>query len=232
MIAKNTPEFVAYIKSLSSKTPIELTCPRCNCIFTKSKKSIVAKFNTFNNRKNIYCSKQCSNAASITIEKVSCLHCSKEFLKHLNQIKKHPNNFCSRSCAAIYNNTHKTTGTRRSKLERWIESQLKILLPDLELLFNKKSAAESEVDIYIPSLKLAFEINGILHYKPIYGDKKLQSILNNDAKKALSCKERNIKLVVIDVSTHTRFTEESSKKYLDIILNHIKGAGYRSCIDT
>lgn len=35
---------------------------------------------------------------------VKCQCCDKEFNKSLNQIKKGPNNFCSRSCAAKINN--------------------------------------------------------------------------------------------------------------------------------
>lgn len=36
--------------------------------------------------------------------KVNCQNCGKEFDKFPNQIKKHPINYCSRSCAAIINN--------------------------------------------------------------------------------------------------------------------------------
>ena len=35
---------------------------------------------------------------------VSCLHCNKEFEKSNSDIKKSPNNYCSRSCAAKRNN--------------------------------------------------------------------------------------------------------------------------------
>jgi len=44
-----------------------------------------------------------------------------------------------------------------------------MLYPDLVIHFNKKDAINSELDIYIPSLKLAFELNGIFHYEPIFG---------------------------------------------------------------
>ena len=76
--------------------------------------------------------------------------------------------FCNHSCAATYNITHKTVGTRRSKLEVWLESQLRELYPNLTLLPNDKTAINSELDFYFPELKLAFELNGIFHYEPIY----------------------------------------------------------------
>ena len=39
-------------------------------------------------------------------------------------------------------------------------------------------AINSELDVYVPSLNLAFELNGIFHYEPIYGEKKLNQILS------------------------------------------------------
>lgn len=72
--------------------------------------------------------------------------------------------------------------------------------PELLILYSDKSAIESELDIYIPSLKLAIEIQGIFHYKPIFGDLKLKQIQDNDLNKKLICFEKNIKLICINVS--------------------------------
>lgn len=130
--------------------------------------------------------------------------------------------FCNHSCSAAYNNTHKTKGCRRSKLEIYLESQLKLLFPNLDLRFNEKSAINSELDIYIPSLKLAFELNGIFHYEPIYGADKLSQIQNNDNRKFQACLERGIELCIIDTSTYSYFKEQTAKKYLEIVLNIIR----------
>lgn len=75
--------------------------------------------------------------------------------------------------------------------------------------------------IYIPSLKLAFELNGIFHYEPIYGEDKLNQIQNNDIEKNKSCINEGIKLCVINTSEQKYFKEKSSKKYLNIISNNI-----------
>ena len=50
-----------------------------------------------------------------------CTNCGKKFYKRPAEQKKTKNHFCSRSCAATYNNTHKKFGIRRSKLEKWLE---------------------------------------------------------------------------------------------------------------
>ena len=46
---------------------------------------------------------------------------------------------------------------------------------DLTFSCNQKEIIGSELDFYFPTLKLAIQINGPLHYYPIYGKKKLDS---------------------------------------------------------
>ena len=171
--------------------------------------------------KKYYCSKKCrfTGLNKKEKEKVECKNCNKEFFKFTCQIKKTLNNFCSQSCAATFNNKNKTHGTRRSKLEIYLEKQLILLYPDLEFHFNRKDAINSELDIYIPYLKLAFELNGIFHYEPIYGKEKLASIKNNDGRKFQACLEKEIELCIIDSSALSYFKEASAKKYLDFVTN-------------
>jgi hypothetical protein len=164
-----------------------------------------------------YCSKKCKCESQNNKIFVNCLNCNKEFKKYLNQIKKSPNHFCSQSCAAIYRNTHKTKGYRRSKLEQFLEIELNKIYLNLEMLFNDKITINSELDIYIPSLKLAFELNGIFHYEPIYGNNKLNQIQNNDNRKFQACIEHGIELCLIDASKQKYFKEQSSRDFLLII---------------
>jgi hypothetical protein len=127
----------------------------------------------------------------------------------------------SRSCAGTYNNAHKTHGYNRSKLELWLEKQLPILYPKIKFIFNERLTLGAELDIYIPELKLAFELNGIFHYEPIFGSNKLNEIQNRDQLKFKLCLENKIGLCVIDTSTQKYFKEESSRKYLKIITDII-----------
>jgi hypothetical protein len=90
-------------------------------------------------------------------------------IKNRSDLKrKSKRTFCNSSCAASYNNTHKATGTRVSKLEKWMAEKLDIIYPSLEIHYNRKDAINSELDIYIPALKLAIELYGIFHYEPIF----------------------------------------------------------------
>lgn len=92
-----------------------------------------------------------------------------------------------------------------------------MLYPALVFHFNRKDAINAELDIYIPSLKLAFELNGLFHYEPIFGADKLAQIQNNDERKYQACIEHGIELCLIDVSSFKNFKEKGAVKYLSII---------------
>jgi hypothetical protein len=192
------------------------------CDFCKKEFLFVGTRKYYNRYKHHFCSKFCNGQYQIRSQKVLCKNCGKEFVKLLSNIKTSPNHFCSKSCAVTYNNTHKTNGYRRSKIEFWLESKLTELYPDEEILFNDKTAINSELDIYFPRLKLAFELNGIFHYEPIYGKERLKQTQTNDQRKFLLCQQKGISLCIIDVSELKYFKEEKLKKYLNIITKIIQ----------
>lgn len=187
-------------------------CTICDSIFHKRKRVIQRISKSYANGNGKYCSPKCSGSNLSTLKTVECKQCKKVFQKRPSQITS--NSFCSQSCSATYNNTHKTHGTRRSKLEVWLEQQLLSLYPSLEFHFARKDAINSELDIYIPSLKLAFELNGIFHYEPIYGPEKLAQIQNNDDRKYQACIEHGIELCLVDVSSFIKFKPQGALKYL------------------
>lgn len=192
-----------------------------NCYFCKKDfKKYIGHFNVCKeaNQKLFFCSRRCYgfHITSIKTFKVSCSQCGIEMIRRKSSFKG-KNVFCSQSCGATYNNTHKTHGTRRSKLEVFLEEKLKELYPNLHIVFNGKETINSELDIYIPSLKLAFELNGIFHYEPIYGADKLKSIQNNDTRKFQACLEKGIELCIVDTSKLKYFKISNVQKYLDII---------------
>ena len=205
----------------STEKSISCICYTCDNIFYIDKSVALRHFNKKRSLANKYCSKKCQNIGQIKFKEVSCKECNKKFTKGLSAIKKYPNHFCNHSCAATYNNMHKSKGTRRSKLEIYLENNLIKLYPNIKFQFNKKNAINSELDIFIPEIKLAFELNGIFHYEPIYGDAKLASIKNNDNRKFQACLEKQIELCIIDTSKLKYFKESNAKPFLEIIENII-----------
>ena len=197
-------------------------CCQCNKSFYKEKRAINKALKNIDGHTAQFCSASCKTIFNGSTKILNCTNCNTIFKKCFKDFKRSINHFCSQSCAGIYNSQHKTrNGSRRSKLEVYLEEQLTILYPKLEIHFNKREAINSELDIYIPSLKLAFELNGIFHYEPIYGNKKLSQIKNNDGRKFQACIENKIELVLIDVSTQKYFKIETSTKFLNIIIEII-----------
>lgn len=106
--------------------------------------------------------------------------------------------------------------------------QISLIYNNIKIIYNDRKTIGAELDIYIPSLKLAFELNGIVHYEPIFGKEKLSRIQTNDNRKFQACLEKNIELCTIDISSQKYFKEESSNDFLNIITNiiNIKMAGH------
>jgi hypothetical protein len=73
----------------------------------------------------------------------------------------------------------------------------------------------------VPHINLAFELNGIFHYEPIFGEDKLIQIKNNDARKYQACLEKSIELCIIDTSSLKNFKPNKATEYLCIIENFI-----------
>lgn len=147
----------------------------------------------------------------------------KRYCKECNQelTKKWSISFCGNSCAASYNNKNKKTGTRRSKLEKYIEKELLAEFTKEEIVFNSKEIIGSELDIYFPKLKLAFEINGVFHYRPIYGEDKFKRIQELAEEKRIKCQDKNITLVEIDTRDQLQFNESKSKVFVDEIVRRV-----------
>jgi len=206
------------LESLKSREKVELECNFCSNSFRKPKNKVLEYLKNSNNKRCYrFCSSHCAGLSKQTIKIVKCHQCNKELTKFASDLKKIKFPFCSRSCAAYYHNAHKTKGSQCSKLEIWIEKQLLILYPLLRINYNEINTINAELDIYIPSLKLAFELNGIFHYEPIFGNKKLVKTQNNDQRKFIACAELGISLCVIDTTSLKYFKEDNAKKFLNII---------------
>ncbi len=199
---------------------VELVMPIVDCqnCGKKAAKSNGRYNEAIKNGWNFFCSIKCRYGYQEKGKEFSCAWCSQTISKTPAQIKKTKATvFCSKSCAACYNNKHKQTGTRRSKLECYLEQQLKLNLPNLNFLCNTKIPIGTELDFYFPELKPAIEINGFLHYQPIYGSGKLKRIQEIDREKADKCRQTSIKLFIIDVSQEFHLSQKVKDKHWETV---------------
>lgn len=195
-----------------------IKCEQCNELHYKAQCELIKGYQR---NKRFFCSRKCHHDYQSTTQKVVCTNCNTVFEKLPSQITKSKsgNNFCSKSCAATFNNKNKSYGTRRSKLEEHIEDQLKINYPHLIFQCNSKVIIGSELDFYFPSLKLAIQLNGPLHYQPIYGQNKLNQIQLLDQEKRNICNKTNIKLIEIDCSNDKYLNKNLKNKRWEEIKN-------------
>ena len=201
------------------QTTKQLTCQKCNKIYPRTASQLASARSR--GVKNNFCGTQCKLDFSRLRESVTCTNCLVPFEKFPSQMRS-PNSFCSSSCAARYNNRHRKYGQRRSKFERWMETRFAEVFPELEIHFNRKDTIESELDVYIPSLRLAIEFNGPQHYKPIFGDEAFANTQANDALKRKVCAEKGIRLVELDMSDLTSIKNYKLEKYVKETLKTVE----------
>jgi hypothetical protein len=205
-----------------SRQLLPLLCIQCGSVFYKRKHHILENTLSPERGPMDFCSTKCYGAHRQQATPITpCAQCGTPVRRLITQRVKFKHVFCGHSCSAQYNNAHKIKGTRVSKLEKWLAVELPKRYPKLEFHFNRKDAINGELDIYIPSLKLAFELNGIFHYEPIYGPDKLASIQTNDTRKMQACLERGIELCIVDTSTQLYFKEATAMRFMGIIVDVI-----------
>lgn len=225
------------------------TCATCSKQFIRARQvsAYVSKHSTKHPK---FCSHQCYWESIKTIQPVNCITCNQSYKPSPSSHSKycsrrcfrialpakchqclsgiHPDDakikyktyrFCNLQCKELYIKLSQHYGV--SKLERWIQTQLLLLYPTIHFEFNQRAAINGELDIYIPSLNLAFELNGPFHYEPIYGPEKLKNVQNNDNRKFQACLEQGIELCIIDTSKQRKASIKTSQPYLGIICNLI-----------
>ena len=187
----------------------KITCKHCKKVVDRESKQKYKQHDK--SRKNTFCSQKCVHAYYNLSITQSCRQCGNPVKRALGQFRKSQsgNIFCDKSCACSFNNTQKRK-SRRSKCEIYLIELLQGKYPNLDILATDKKLLDGyEVDIAIPSIGLAIEWNGIVHFKPIYGQVKLNKIQKRDAEKLKIASKKKINLIVIPdlVSTKTRVEE-------------------------
>lgn len=136
---------------------------------------------------------------------------------HISKIKgyKCPDEFFCRQC---FPNVSYGEEALRRIVERHYNVEFKNVRPDW--LKGKKN--NLELDCYNDDLKLAFEFNGITHYKPIYGIKRFKIQCENDLIKQRKCAENGVKLYIIKDLINNENKKNDNSHVLTNIISQLK----------
>lgn len=141
---------------------------------------------------------------------LQCKNCHHSFFQIKKEVasvrrgrrKKKTLEFCSRSCKAKHDVKNGTLRTKsRSKPEIMLCDLISKDFTCLTIVINDRRTLPSglEIDISFPDIKVGIEVNGITHYKPIYGDEKFERRVENDRLKNEEAKELGITLLTVDI---------------------------------
>jgi hypothetical protein len=206
------------ISSYKSQELLPLECEHCHKIFHKRKGDVTMSMKGHPDFALRFCSLKCHHLKRVkdTHVEVACEQCGECVLKQISWIKKNKHNFCSRSCSARFQNAHKTLGSsRKSKAETYLAGLIRTDFKEIKVEENTRDVLPSglELDIYLPALNLAIELNGPLHFFPIFGLNKLLSIQDKDIRKQVEAHTVGCQLIVLNTS-HYKYWPETMR-FLD-----------------
>lgn len=134
--------------------------------------------------------------------------------------------FCCKSHKTQYANQYQIIHKPKSRAETLLCNLIKENFPNLTIRENARDILPSklEIDILIPEHKLAIELNGPVHYIPMYGQEKLDKVKNKDLIKQSEIQQLGLNLIIIDISqlnsrqSTDLFIKEYFEKYIKPIL--------------
>lgn len=152
---------------------------------------------------------------------LTCEGCGKPVVRAASEIRKtkHGKPYCSKSCRMRHYNHHvlKPSGYQRSGAEDEMIVLIQRDFPALKIVPNDRQTLSSglEIDIHLPEAKLAIELNGPVHYRPIYGEERFAKVQAKDVLKHAEIQAKGLALLVLDVSRL-----KSKKRQHEFIAKH------------
>ena len=104
----------------------------------------------------------------------------------------------------------------RSQAEEIVIAMLRLNFPGIKIERNDKSVlGRQEIDVHLVDYKIAIEIDGITHSKPVYGAVRFAESQERDARKEKRLAELDFLLYRVDIG------EVEKEKLYSFIKNHM-----------
>lgn len=196
-----------------------------NCLYCKQEvlkyKSEIRK-----NPDKIFCNSQCSaNFMHLTYRQpfaktivLECHFCNSIFerIQHKTTQGKTGKFFCSAKCSSTYLGTQ-SKNFERSFMELYIQQKIELNFPYLTLIIgDTKQCNGLQLDLYLPELNFAIEINGPIHYINFFGDEYLKSVQERDQRKETICKNKKLLLQIVKCSGNFKISKAENHWQLEI----------------
>lgn len=154
-------------------------CPKCSGKHKKTTEEFIMESNLIHDFTYDY-----SKCKYINAKTKVCIICP----EHGEFYQKPNDHLCGRGCPTC----------KQSKIERKIKQILKQEGIEFIAQYKTEWLNRMSIDIFIPSLNLGIEVQGLQHYKPVEywgGEDAFQKLIARDKLKKKLCEENNVKLI-------------------------------------
>lgn len=168
--------------------------------------------------KTVFCSKICEAESRKNRIIKECVICQKKF--ETTPARKE-RKYCSQKCMGV--DVKKRNALRSPQYRSFGECVLAVLLKKNGIKIqtsNRGILNGFEIDIWLPDYNTGIEYNGIHHFKPVYGEEIFRRTKNADQEKRKIAKEKNIKL--IDVNVLKSISPTCKTAYINFFLSVCK----------
>lgn len=157
-----------------------------------------------------------SDADRHRLVETSCGGCGTRIKRRPRDLKRYGVAYCSHSCHMRTKNAAGLT-VNTSAAELRIAEQMRDAFPTICIAVNDRTLLPDglEIDIHVPALKLAIELNGPIHSRPIFGNRTFAKTQANDRRKARMLKDAGYRLLTVDVRGTEAVTPERRSTYFD-----------------
>lgn len=181
-----------------------------------TKKRVCLRCGKDHHKNRRYCSHTCRLKSEKSTQVKQCEHCNNTFFAQASKSKLKRTKYCCVACKIFAGK--KIPSAQQSKVSRGEggggkrgnpgqskDERLSVILLQklgFDIIPQDRAVLNGlEIDIWFPRFQLGIELNGPVHYFPIYGERRFLQAQRSDTEKRRRAAEVDILILTVDVST-------------------------------